>query len=84
VKTEPLRLSISRLAYRKLMWYPKLVESEIGGLCKVTQNGDGLYIAETVLLKQRASGASVHLDMEALADFVGRVDDPSLYRGWWH
>lgn len=82
---DPMHISISRRAYRKLLLYPKLVQSEIGGLHRLIQNGDGgLHITDTILLKQEVTGAHVDLDMDALAAFVAEVDDPSEYRSWWH
>jgi len=84
MRAETMTVSITRTAYRKLMLFPKLVESEIGGLCRVVQDGIGFHVSDTVLLRQQVSGVHVDLDMDALSEFVGMVDDPSEYRSWWH
>jgi len=84
---EPIK--ITRVAFKKLFTYPKLVSGEIGGLGIVRTNGKSEFTIHDILLfEQDVSGTHTELDESSVAKLIMQMmdekKDPSELKLWWH
>lgn len=87
--TKPL-VSIGYMAKKKLMAYIKNVGNEVGGIGKITRDGNTITIEDVYLIEQEVTGASTILSPEGMAKFYdermaieGR-EVMSQLKLWWH
>ncbi|MCI0483302.1 MAG: hypothetical protein L0Y78_01835 [candidate division NC10 bacterium] len=82
------RVFIAATAFKRLKWYIDLCPFEVGGLGIVEPFGEDLLVADTFLLRQRASNSDTELDAQAVLDHLLRCaqegGDLSSLRVWWH
>lgn len=76
-------------AKRRLDAYMRAVPTEVSGLCRVKQEGAGVFlITEVLLYEQEVTAGSTDIDQGAVATFltdqVSAGKDVANLRGWWH
>ncbi len=90
---DDFKLNIVASAWARMSAAARVCKDEISGLAKVEVREGIPFITEIAVLEQEGTGASTHLDMEALLKFIGediegRVvagEDPTTdWRCWWH
>lgn len=87
--TIDIELVIPLTAYRKIMAYTMLADSEVSGFADIEYNKETkkLVVGEVYLLEQTGSGAHTDMSEEVVSDFnlslvkKGKTQMPRL---WWH
>ncbi len=88
-KQKDMRVIITLEAYRKLMAYVDLVDTEITGFADANWNDEkGCIVVDQVyLVKQEAQATEVEMDEEKIAEFTVdliKQGVTQLPRCWWH
>lgn len=86
---DELKVNIPLDYYRRIMAYVDLVDTEITGFaeCDFDETTKMFNIGKVHLLDQEASGASVEMSEEKIADFTLQMineGQTQLPRCWWH
>lgn len=76
-------------SYRRIMAYADVADTEISGFADLEYNSETkqFIVGDVYLLEQKAGGADVHMDEDAMAKFnfdqikAGKMQLPRL---WWH
>ena len=83
-----MKIYITPEAKQMLDLYVDATTEEISGLGKVRKIGRKIMIEQVYLLKQKSSGSSTDLDMDAVSDFlvemVDKGDGAENLKLWWH
>ena len=81
-------LIMSEHAHRKLRAYIDQCEYEISGIGKLEVTPKGFYLVDVTILKQKVTGATTDIDIDALGAFAYELtkngDDLKYWRCWFH
>jgi hypothetical protein len=83
-----IKLKITDLAYLKLKYFTKNVDTEISGLGKIRELEDCLEVYDIELFEQTVNYASSDLNPESLLKFLfdkaSKKESVKDYKVWWH
>lgn len=83
-----LTVSVSLLAYQKMMYYTKECNTEVGWMGKVTKEGNTYKVHDVYLVSQEAHGTTCELSPEALVDLSTELlmkdEDTEAIKLWGH
>lgn len=83
-----MKIILTEYAHQKLQAYVKNCQYEIGGLGKVTCDGEDFLVTDIEIFTQKVTAASVEMNADTLALFqvekMKAKESLADYKLWWH
>ena len=88
-----IEMSITRMAWSKLMGYCRATDNEVSGFMLLERDGGLLYISDVYIVEQVCTGTSTEMDSTAIAKLqlrlykekiIGQEDKPNIKLAHFH